>query len=167
MLRLLPVTDADYAWMLVDGIRTDGVILCEGGIAPAEVVAMLRGVTAALSAADNRPVAWLIAEQDQVIGMINFTQRHPDGRYDLGYGIASAHQGRGVMSRAMGILIGTARNNGHIGLTAETSIDNPASQRVLVSNGFVQTGTRDDPEDGSLITWAIDLTHDAAMDMPA
>ena len=51
-----------------------------------------------------------------------------------------------------------APGQGHDGLTAGTSVDNPGSQRVLEKNGFVRTGTREDPEDGTLITWAIDLS---------
>jgi RimJ/RimL family protein N-acetyltransferase len=39
-------------------------------------------------------------------------------------------------------------------------VDNPGSQRVLEKNGFVPDGTRDDPEDGPLRLWAIDLTTD-------
>jgi RimJ/RimL family protein N-acetyltransferase len=44
-------------------------------------------------------------------------------------------------------------------LTAETSVDNPGSQRVLEKNGFAAIGTREDPEDGALINWAIDLPN--------
>jgi RimJ/RimL family protein N-acetyltransferase len=66
--------------------------------------------------------------------------------------------GRGVMTRALAELLRIVPGQGHDGLTAATSVDNPGSQRVLEKNGFVRTGTREDPEDGTLITWAIDLT---------
>lgn len=45
----------------------------------------------------------------------------------------------------------------HDGLTAATRVDNPGAQRALARNGFVRTGTREDPDDGTPITWAIDL----------
>lgn len=38
-------------------------------------------------------------------------------------------------------------------VTAETSVQNQASQRVLERNGFLRTGGRVDPEDGELICW--------------
>ena len=107
---------------------------------------------------DTRPLAWLIADGDEVIGMTSFTKRGEDGRYEIGYGIAPAHEGRGVMTAAIAALLPILRADGHRGLTAGTSVDNPGSQRVLEKNGFVHQGTRDDPEDGPLNLWAIDLT---------
>jgi RimJ/RimL family protein N-acetyltransferase len=38
-------------------------------------------------------------------------------------------------------------------VSAETRVDNIASQRVLERNGFVQIGERVDAEDGPLICW--------------
>jgi len=155
MITLHAMTDRDYAWLLGEETRADGLAQCEGGIAPPEVTRMLRGVTAQVAATTDRPVAWLIAEYDIVVGMTSFTKREDDGRYEIGYGIAPAHEGRGVMTRAIATLLPILAADGHPGLTAATSVDNPGSQRVLEKNGFVRTGTRDDPEDGALITWAI------------
>jgi RimJ/RimL family protein N-acetyltransferase len=125
------------------------------------VIAMLRGVTAQVAEGESRPVAWLASEDNVVVGMVSFTKRAPDGRYELGYGTAPAFNGQGVMTRTLAALLPIARAQGHDGLTAETSVDNPASQRVLEKNGFARTGTRDDPEDGALICWAIDLNEEA------
>jgi RimJ/RimL family protein N-acetyltransferase len=152
------MTDRDYAWLLNEAPRTDGLRQCVGGAAPAEVSAMLRGITAGLAENDTRPLAWLIAEGDEVVGMTSFTKRGEDGRYEIGYGIAPAHEGRGVMTAAIAQLLPILHADGHRGLTAATSVDNPGSQRVLEKNGFVHQGTRDDPEDGPLNLWAIDLT---------
>jgi RimJ/RimL family protein N-acetyltransferase len=160
LVRLHPMTDADYAWLLGEASRTDGLRQCDGGIGPSEVSAMLRGITAGLAESDARPLAWLIADGDTVVGMTSFTKREADGRYEIGYGIAPAHQGRGVMTAALGALLPILSADGHRGLTAGTSVDNPGSQRVLEKNGFVHQGTRDDPEDGPLNLWAIDLTTD-------
>jgi RimJ/RimL family protein N-acetyltransferase len=155
MIRLHAMTDSDFAWLLGEAPRGDGLTLCEGGIAPAEVVAMLRGMTAELAAATDRPVAWLIAEDDNAVGMTSFTMLGTDGLYEIGYGVAPSHEGRGVMTAAMAALLPILAADGHAGLTAATSVDNPGSQRVLEKTGFVRTGVRDDPEDGALITWAI------------
>ena len=156
------MTDQDYAWLLGEAPRTDDLRQCDGGIAPAEVTAMLRGITANLTIDDTRPLAWLIADGEEVVGMTSFTKRGEDGRYEIGYGIAPTHEGRGVMTAAIAALLPILSADGHRGLTAGTSVDNPGSQRVLEKNGFVRTGTRDDPEDGLLITWAIDLTKKRA-----
>ena len=69
--------------------------------------------------------------------------------------MAASQEGRGVMTAAMAALLPILAADGHAGLTAATSVDNPGSQRVLEKTGFVRTGMRDDPEDGALITWAI------------
>jgi len=159
-IQLHPMTDNDYAWLLDAAPRGDGLCLCDGGIAPDEVTAMLRGITAGLAENDERPLAWLIADGDEVVGMISFTRREADGRYEVGYGVAPAHEARGVMTAAIAALLPILIADGHRGLTAGTSVDNPGSQRVLEKNGFVSTGTRDDPEDGPLNLWAIDLTTD-------
>jgi len=160
MVSVHPMTDAGYAWLLGEAPRADGLRLCDGGIAPAEVTAMLRGITAGLAEADPRPLAWLIADGDEVVGMTSFTKREADGRYEIGYGVAPAHEGRGVMTATVAALLPILRADGHRGLTAATSVDNPGSQRVLEKNGFMHQGTRDDPEDGPLHIWAIDLTTD-------
>ena len=158
------MTDADFAWMLGEvNAHPDGLTMAEGGLNPVEVLAMLRGITADIAAQDDRPVAWLASEDGVVAGMVSFTKRGPDGRYELGYGTAPAFNGTGVMTRAMAALLPLLRAQGHDGLTAETSVDNPGSQRVLEKNGFVRTGTRDEPEDGALICWAIDLNEEAAV----
>lgn len=167
MIRLLAMTDADFGWLLGEADRGDTLRLCDGGIAPAEVLAMLRGVTAGVAATTIAPVAWMIVEDDLVVGMVSFAKRGADGRYELGYGVAPAHQGRGVMTQAIAALLPIARADGHRGLTAETSIANPASQQVLRANGFVSVGERDDPEDGPLVTWTIDLVEEVAMELRA
>src|SRR5207237_1041375 len=81
------------------------------------------GITAALTAGDARPLAWLVSEDGVAVGMISFTRRGEDGRYELGYGMAAAYHGQGGMTRALGLLVATAAAHGHHGLTAETSVD--------------------------------------------
>ena len=158
MITLHPMTDQDFAWLLGDGPAPEGLTLGEGGIGPVEVTELMRGVTAIVATTTERPVAWMIADRGAVVGMASFTKMEPDGRYEIGYGVAPAHKGRGVMTRALAALLPILREDGHLGLTAGTSVDNPGSQRVLEKNGFIRTGTREDPEDGALITWAVDLT---------
>ncbi len=156
------MTDADFAWLLGKGpARDPGLAIAQGGIAPPEILAMLRGIIASLAAADHRSVAWLVSDAGIIVAMMSFTKSGADGRYELGYGVAPAYRGQGVMTRALASLLPLLASEGHHGLTVETSVDNPASQHVLERNGFVRTGARDDPEDGALITWAIDLKSKA------
>jgi GNAT superfamily N-acetyltransferase len=164
MIRLHAMTDADFAWMLGEtDAHADGLTMAEGGLAPDAVLAMLRGITAGIAAGEDRPVAWLASKGDIVLAMVSFTKRSSDGRYEIGYGTAPAFGGQGVMTRTLAVLLPIVRAQGHDGLIAETSVDNPGSQRVLEKNGFVRTGTRLDPEDGALICWAIDWDHSSVI----
>ncbi len=47
------------------------------------------------------PTAWLIVEHGVAVGMTSFTKCGDDGLYEIGYGIAPAYEGRGVMTRAL------------------------------------------------------------------
>jgi RimJ/RimL family protein N-acetyltransferase len=158
VIELHAMTDRDFAWLAGEiADQPAGLRLCDRGVAPPEVVAMLRGIAAEMAATAELPVAWLIVEAGEAVGMISFTARGEDGRYAVGYGIAPAFGGSGRTTRALARMLDIARAAGLHGLTADTSVANPASQRVLEKNGFQRTGTRDDEEDGALVTWAIDL----------
>jgi RimJ/RimL family protein N-acetyltransferase len=162
MIDLHPMTDAHFAWMMGEAdAPLSPLVLPDPPIASPEILAMLRGIAAGLAATEERPVAWLASEASAVVAMISFTRRGPDNRYELGYGVAPDHRGKGIMTRALGTLLPLLAAQGHHGLTVETSVDNPASQHVLERNGFARSGTREDPEDGALILWAIDLYQKA------
>ena len=98
MTQLHPMTDRDFAWLLGEHRRDDGLALCEGGIAPGDVTAMLRGIASGIAAGTDLPVAWMVVEEGMVVGMASFTRARGDGGYDIGYGVAPAHEGRGVRS---------------------------------------------------------------------
>ena len=158
MVRWHAMADADFAWLLGEGpAQAAGMMLGEESSSP-EIMAMLRDIANRLEVEAGGPVAWLIVSEGKAAGMISFTRRGADGRYEIGYGMAPAYEKRGLMTEAIGILLPLLARQGHDGLTAETSVDNPGSQHVLARNGFVRTGERDDPDDGALVTWAIDLT---------
>lgn len=60
----------------------------------------------------------------------------------------------GDAPRAIGQLLEWARHDPRVALvSAETGLENIASQRVLKRNGFIRTGERIDAEDGPLICW--------------
>ena len=114
---------------------------------------MLSRLAADIGAAFS-PSAWMIVEEDEVVGLCSIVRMPRDGNIRIGYGIAPSHQGRGYTTRAIGQLLAWGRSDSRVALlSAETGIGNIASQRVLERNGFTRTGERIDAEDGPLICW--------------
>jgi [ribosomal protein S5]-alanine N-acetyltransferase len=74
---------------------------------------------------------------------------------EIGYGINASHWGQGLASEAVGALVQWAFSTNYAArVTAQTAVNNIASQRVLEKNGFAKTGeTTFDPDDGDLIWW--------------
>ena len=86
---------------------------------------------------------------DQIIGRINLSniQRGDRVAADIGYRIAETKIGRGVASRAVGLIEGIARSEyGFDTLYGSCLVNNPASCGVLINRGF----TRDSETE---ITW--------------
>jgi RimJ/RimL family protein N-acetyltransferase len=153
--------DGDFAWLLGESpAAANPPTICEGGVAPREVVELIRGVAAKNRDALGGDVAWLIIADNEAVGMISFTRAHDGKRPEIGYGIADSRQGRGHATGAVTALLPIVRARGFDGLTAETGIDNRASQVVLERNGFTRTGERTDPEDGDLYLWTIGLNDE-------
>lgn len=71
----------------------------------------------------------------RVVGRVNIGDIH-DGRGDMGYRIARSACGRGVATSAVRLALEAAAARGVTRVTAATTPDNLASQRVLVANGF-------------------------------
>ena len=94
--------------------------------------------------ADRRAARFVLAHEDgRILGVANINNVVRGAFYsaDLGYWVDSSLTGRGVMSRAVAMLIEYARTElGLHRLQAGTLLDNAASQRVLLRNGFEQFG---------------------------
>lgn len=150
---LLPAEDADFEALHVGGL-VRGRRVAEGGIAPAPVMEMLQALALKIRSACS-PAAWWILDDGEVVGLCSITAGpSADGAIDIGYGVAASRQGRGAATRAVNEVLAWARLREDLtAVTAETSVSNPASQRVLERNGFLRIGTRIDPEDGELICW--------------
>ena len=160
MVELRAMADGDFAWLLGEMPAAGAPTVCEGGVAPAPVVELIRGVAAGNRDKIDGPVAWLVVAEGEVVGMISFTHVKDRARPEIGYGIADSRQGRGHATAAIAALLPLARAAGLDGLTAETAVDNRASQLVLEKNGFRRVGERHDAEDGDLYLWAVDLNED-------
>ncbi|MBY8821910.1 GNAT family N-acetyltransferase [Sphingomonas colocasiae] len=142
----------DYAALLA-GRGPRGLALPDSAIAPDAVIAMLAGVAAQVGER-FAPASWLIVADGEVAGLCSITRPPESGIVDIGYGIAPSRQRRGLASAAIGEIVTWARGRADVSaLTAETGIDNRASQAVLERNGFVRVGERVDEEDGPLICW--------------
>ncbi|HEX7851602.1 MAG TPA: GNAT family N-acetyltransferase [Sphingomonas sp.] len=153
--------DGDFAWLLGENpVPAEAPAICEDGVAPREVVELIRGVAAKNRAALGGDVAWLVVADNEAVGMISFTRALDDKRPEIGYGIADSRQGRGHATGAVTALLPIVRKAGFDGLTAETGVGNRPSQMVLERNGFVRTGERTDPEDGDLYLWTIGLNDE-------
>lgn len=158
MVELKAMQDSDFAWLLGErSAAANPPAICEGGVAPAEVIELIRGVAAKNREAIGGDVAWLVVADGEAVGMISFTRPHDGKRPEIGYGIADSRQGRGHATRAVTALLPIVRARGFDGLTAETGVGNRPSQLVLERNGFIRTGERTDPEDGDLYLWTIGL----------
>jgi RimJ/RimL family protein N-acetyltransferase len=74
---------------------------------------------------------------------------------EIGYGIAPSKRGNGYATVAVAAMVEAALLDPSVDtLTAETAVQNLASQGVLERNGFARAGTRFDVEDGEVIRWA-------------
>jgi ribosomal-protein-alanine N-acetyltransferase len=94
--------------------------------------------------ADGRAARFVVVHDDgPILGVANIVNivRGAFHSADLGYWVDASLQGRGVMSRAVAFLIDHARCELRLHrLQASTLLENAASQRVLLRNGFEQFG---------------------------
>jgi len=149
---IIAMTREDYASLLSGhGPRT--FTLADTPIAPAEILQMLADLDARIAETFS-PASWLIVEQEEVVGLCSIVRPPDEGKIAIGYGIAPSRQDRGFAGRAVGEILAWARADARVlAVTAETGVDNIASQRVLIRNGFVPVGERVDEEDGELLCW--------------
>jgi putative acetyltransferase len=149
---LISAEDTDFATLL-SGEAPRGLVLPDSEIAPRAVLEMLRELAARIRP-QFAPAAWWIVESGEVVGLSSLTRVPSAGVIDIGYGIAPSRQGRGQARRAIADIVEWACADPRVtAVTAETSVHNHASQRVLERNGFLRTGGRLDPKDGELICW--------------
>jgi ribosomal-protein-alanine N-acetyltransferase len=82
---------------------------------------------------------WLVVDDvGAVIGELGTKgPPSPDGRVEIGYGLAAASRGRGLGTAAVRLLVEALRRQPHISvLEADVVLDNLASQRLLERLGF-------------------------------
>ncbi|MFJ4281741.1 GNAT family N-acetyltransferase [Streptomyces massasporeus] len=78
----------------------------------------------------------VLGEDGELIGRVNLIDL-ADGSAELGYRVGEQAAGRGVATAAVAQVCRLAATDyGLTSLTARTTLDNPASMRVLARNGF-------------------------------
>ena len=105
-----------------------------------DAVAMVVAAHRAMAGEFDEPPAWWIHHivvNDVVVGDIGFHgPAGADGAVEIGYTVVPAWRGRGVASRACGLIVEQAWQDGAEIVIAETENGNVASQMVLLRNGF-------------------------------
>lgn len=152
---LIEATDTHFA-DLIAGRDPEGLRVAEGGVETPEVLAMLRGLSAEVGESFE-PNAWLIVEDGEVVGLCSLVRTPYAGdTVMIGYGVAASRRRRGFAGKAVADLLAWARSDYRVAtVTAETSIHNAPSQRVLEANGFARAGEREDEDDGPLFCWSV------------
>jgi RimJ/RimL family protein N-acetyltransferase len=152
---IVPVSGAGIAALALGEVPAPLRLVADSELAPPGVLAMLADLTRSIEA-KFAPAAWLIVVEDEVVGLASLVAPVADGVARIGYGVAESRRGRGACTGAVGAIAGWAREDARVDrLRAETAMDNAASQKVLVANGFARIGERVDAEDGPLIVWEL------------
>ncbi|MGA8534115.1 MAG: GNAT family N-acetyltransferase [Candidatus Tumulicola sp.] len=155
MTSLVELRDADFEWILERQPNPGRQLtLPPEGIDDPATLIQIRKMVRRLEEA-NCAGRWMIVSRGEVVGLCSYKVPPKDGRAEIGYGVAEKRRRLGHATRAVAAVIRVAETDPQVRiLTAETSINNAASLRVLEKNGFCRVGTRFDPEDGELILWS-------------
>jgi RimJ/RimL family protein N-acetyltransferase len=130
-----------------------GLTLPPGGVDAPFVLEIIRDIMRNLHSASCR-ASWAIVSDGEVVGLCGYRRPPRAGSVEIGYGIAESRRKLGHATHAVQAMIELAQADPQMrSLTAETSVHNPASERVLEKNGFERTGNRHDAEDGELTGW--------------
>jgi RimJ/RimL family protein N-acetyltransferase len=155
---LIEATDTDFRWMLGEHCCQNGLKLPEGGVDDPVVLGVVRAITMRLHDAGSR-ASWLVVCNGEVVGLCSYRRPPTDRCVEIGYGIAPSKRGNGYATSAVAAMVEAAVLDPSVdALTAETAVQNLASQAVLERNGFARASTRIDVEDGEVIGWARRLT---------
>ena len=125
-----------------------------------EVTGQFAEQMAALSAQTQVPpwcgyIGW---QADQPLGFGGFVgEPDADGVVEIGYLTFPAHEGRGVASAVAAGMITIARSHGLRSVTAHTLPQENASTSVLRRNGFERDGVAQDPDEGTVWRWRLNL----------
>lgn len=102
-------------------------------------------------------IAYLIIEENQVLGTCSFTGKPKNGTAEIAYWTFKEFEGNGVASFACKELISIAKKeNPKILITAKTAPETNASTRILEKNGFTYSKIVQDEEIGEAWLWILE-----------
>jgi RimJ/RimL family protein N-acetyltransferase len=167
-VRLMEAHDRHFAWMAGAKSGPIRLTLPPGGIETPDTIGMLRGLNADLRR-DGCRSCWMIVVGREVVGLCSFTHLPDgDGAVEFGYGIAASRRDRGFGTAAVTEMVKKVKRDRRVScLVALTATNNFASMRVLERNGFEQTGTRIEPNEGLVIVWQRQTRQAMGVSLPA
>ncbi len=90
------------------------------------------------------------------VGVCGYKSKPVDGRVEIAYGTAPAHEGKGVATALASELVKLARGeNASLAVFAQTLPEENASTSILKKLGFQMMRTVDHPEDGLVWEWEL------------
>jgi RimJ/RimL family protein N-acetyltransferase len=160
-VTLVPLVEDDFDWLALDREVRKELSTPPGGVETQAVLDILRGIYLKLPT-DAGCVSWMIVNNQEVVGLIGLVRPpRSTGEVEIGYGVAESRRRRGFATKGLAALIELLEPQSTISaILAETGVNNPASQKVLASNGFVAEGRRLDPDDGELIIWRRSMSRE-------
>jgi RimJ/RimL family protein N-acetyltransferase len=154
-LRLVPATDAHFAWLLGEGEAPDGLSIPPRGVDAPWVLRWRRRIQPTLGERGG----WLMAARGEVVGLCGYKgPPNAVGVVEIGYAVARERRRLGHATRAVALVVEAARQDPRVGaIVAETALANLPSQRVLMANGFAEVGRSVDDDEGEMIVWRLEL----------
>jgi RimJ/RimL family protein N-acetyltransferase len=153
MVRLIQVTDGDFAWLAGEGAGRRGLRLPPGGVDTEESLEVIRDIHAALVWAGARGT-WMMVAGGEVVGLCGYRGPPADGEVEIGYGVAPERRCLGHATAAVAAMLALAAQDPALAvMRAVTAVDNAPSRRVLERNGFSRVGEDLDPHDGPVVRW--------------
>lgn len=102
--------------------------------------------------------AVVLEDENLVIGIAGFKGPPAEGLVEIAYGIAPDFKGQGYGTTVAGMVVAYATENADLRLIrAHTLPEENASTRVPENNGFCKRGPVEDPEDGMVWRWELEL----------
>jgi len=157
MLRAFDL--AAIAALMDEPDRLDDLVVAEGALPPGFV---FETATRALLA--GGPPLWCTlyafvhVESRAIVGTGGFKGLPVDGEIEIGYNVAPSRRRAGYATQGVEALVALAFAHRQRRVTAETSIRNLASRRVVEKAAFERLGQRMTDEDGWVDCWRRDAS---------
>jgi ribosomal-protein-serine acetyltransferase len=142
-LRPLEEADADELHALIEGNRAQLARWMQWAQdqTPEQTLAFIRRTRTKES--DNSGLERAIVAEQRIVGVVGFPSIDwPNRAAEIGYWLDQAHQGRGVMTSAVAVLVNHAFDGLHLNrLEMRTDVENAPSRAVAERLGFRYEGT--------------------------